>query len=192
MAVIKKFPKKPAKPPVKRKSMYEGVESAEPKDPMPHAGLYRFRVLNVEAGYNQGKNTTSHKVTLEIVAGLGGEELDSAEHSVGDTVLIPWVVDGAKSAPYNRQRVKAFTMNAAGYETDAEYNEFDPAGEFIDSTAGVSNDYSEAELTIIGRLVDCQVMRGKPTADGKDYFREYAWFVVPDEDQDVLNKVGSE
>jgi hypothetical protein len=170
----------------KPKSKYSGVKSIQPRDPMPVAGKYRFQVLEIEEGYNKGNDTTSHKVKLAIAAGA------NERHAIGDVVTAAWVTSG-KSATNNLRRVKAFTMAAGGFETDDEYDVFDPDGLFIDATAGSENDYSA--LTLVGRYVDCNVTRGNdvlskdtgvPTGD---YYREYAWSVVPEEEQDTTASV---
>jgi hypothetical protein len=180
------FTKKPAAgaKPAAKKSRYAGINAASPRDPIPEAGEYRLRVIDIQEGYNEGAGTTSYKPTFEIVA-------TSGPHKEGASVLIPWVVDGAKNAKANRERVKAFVMAAAGYEDEEEYNAFESDGEFIDSTAGAANDYSGV-ATLIGRLVDVEVRKGndvvkddKPTGD---YYREYAWVVVPEEEQDQAPK----
>jgi hypothetical protein len=179
-----------ARPPAKKKSRYGGIKAAAPKDPIPHMGTYRFRVAGIEEGYNEGKSTTSYKVSLELVL---LDDRAEKHHSVGDTVVIPWVVDGAKNAQTNRGRVKAFVINAGGFESEEEYDSFDADGEFIDATTGVENAFSA--YTLIGRLVDAEVKRGNDVIDSKtntptgDYYREYAWEVVDDEDQDQTPRV---
>lgn len=182
---------KPANAPAgKRRSKYGGVKANTPQDPMPFPGLYRFRVLECAEGQNPGKGTDSFKTKLEIVAFEGPEVIDA----VGDEVFVGWVTSG-KGGPSGLGRVKAFVIGTAGYDDEAEYDEFDPDGEFIDACVGSRNDYSEAGLTIIGRLVDCEVTRGNPVIDSKtnevktgrdgkpDFYREYAWAPVEDDGQ---------
>ena len=183
MAFGDKFKRAPAKSAPatggKRRSKYGGVKANEPRDPMPHIGLYRFRVLACEEGHNPGKGADSFKTHLEIV---DLDEVAAKNHEKGDTVFMPQRVGGNGSAS-GLARVKSFVMGAAGYDDEDEYDAFDPSGEFIDAQVGNRNDYSEAGLTIIGRLVDCEVTRGNATADGADYYREYAWAPVEDEGQ---------
>jgi hypothetical protein len=181
------FSKKPtpgAKP-AKKKSRYAGVKAAAPRDPMPHVGEYRFRVLECEEGYNQGTDRHSFKAKCEIVM---VDDVGEKSHAAGDVVQFMQLISG-KSATAGLPRVKAFVMASAGYEDEDEFDAFDPDGEFIDATTGTANGYSEAELTIVGRLVDCKVTRGNALADGTDYYREYAWSVVPEEEQDAVGKV---
>ncbi len=173
-------------PPAKKKSRYAGIPSAAPRDPMPHVGEYRLRVIGNTAGHNEGTGTDSYKSSLEIV---GLDEKAAENHAEGDQVIVVQLTSG-KAAKAGLPRVKAYVMAAAGYETDEEYDAFDPEGEFIDSTEGQANQYSAADLTIVGRLVDCKVTRGKNTPDGDDYYREFHWSVVPEDEQDAVGKVG--
>jgi hypothetical protein len=74
-------------------------------------------------------------------------------------------------------------MSAAGFESEASFDVFDPEGGFIEACVGAANTYSEQGMTIVGRLVDCEVRRGNTTPDGADYYREFSWAVVPDDQQ---------
>ena len=179
---------KPA-PKGKAKEKRFAGEFEEPREKMPHAGEYRFCVDRIEEGYNEEKDTKSFKAYLRIVD-LDGDEA-RANHKVGEIVMIPWVVEGSKSAKRNRGRVKAFVARAAGYDANEEYVEFDPDGDFIESLTGEANAYSEAELTIVGRFVDCEVMKGNDVVDKEtgektgDYYREYKWTAFDEEQQEV-------
>lgn len=176
MTAIGKF-NKPAggtRAPAKKKSRYAGIKASTPRDSMPHIGEYILRVINIEEGHNPGKGTDSHKKSLEIV------ELDETaekNHTAGDHVMVVDLISG-KGGPTGLGRVKAFTMAAAGFESEEEYDAFDPDGEFIDSTC-----VEGGPLT--GRLVACKVTRGNPTPDGNDYYRVYAWATVDEESQEV-------
>jgi hypothetical protein len=160
--------------PQKKKSRYAGIQAAQPKDPMPHAGEYRFKVLGCEEGHNPGKGTDSFKAKLEIVALDDG----NTHHRVGDTVVFIQLLTG-KAGPAGLARTKSFVMAAAGFDDEAAYDAFDPDGEFIDAQTGAQNEYAARGELIAGSLVDCKVIRGNPTPDGVDYYREFAWFVVP-------------
>jgi hypothetical protein len=164
--------------PAKKKSRYAGIQAAQPRDPMPHAGAYRFKVLECSEGNNPGKGTDSFKAKLEIVAIYD----DVSEHRVGQTVAFIQLLSG-KGGPAGLARTKAFVMGAAGYDDEAEYDAFDPDGEFIDACTGAQNQYATDGYTIVGRLVDCQVLRGNATADGTDYYRDFAWCPVPEAEQ---------
>lgn len=170
----------------KKKSRYAGIQAAQPKDPMPHVGVYRFRVLECTEGHNPGKGTDSFKATLEIV----DLEESNTHHSAGQRVVFIQLLSG-KGGPAGLARSKSFVMAAAGFEDEAEFDAFDPNGEFIDACVGASNAYSERGDTIIGRLVDGEVLRGNTTPDGLDYYREFAWGVVPEDQQDAVAAAGT-
>lgn len=157
-----------------KKSKYAGVSAAAPRDPMPEVGEYRFEILNVEAGFNPGKGQESFKISLRV-AGLDDE---AAKHHAEDDRLFVVFVTSGSGAQAGLSRVKAFVMAAAGYDDEAEYDAFDPDGEFIDACEGGEH--------LPGRFVDARVTRGKD--DGKGgYYREYAWGVVgPDEGQERI------
>ena len=171
-----------------KKSRYAGIAAAAPRDPMAHVGTYRFRVLTCEEGHNPGKGTDSFKSTHEIV---DLDEEAAKHHKIGDVVFFTQRI-GGNGASSGLARVKAFIMSAAGFEDEAEYDAFDPAGEYIDACTGTANEYSDKGI-VIGRVVDCMVSRGNATADGQDYYREYAWAVVEDSDdaQDTVFKAGT-
>ena len=169
---IGQFSKKPAanaaSKPVK-KSRYAGVKAMAPRDPMPTAGEYRFVVLACEEGYNPGTGNESFKATLQV------EESEGLEaNKAGDSCVFIQLVSGG-SGQFGLARVKSFVMAAAGYEDEAEYDAYDPEGEFIDACTGKANAYSERGESIVGRKVLCRVTKGKPTPDGLDYYREFEW-----------------
>ena len=62
-------------------------------------------------------------------------------------------------------------------------------GEFLEAVTGEANEYSTDGQPLIGRLVDCQVTRGNARDDG-DYYREFAWAVVADEDGQEVPRCG--
>lgn len=163
-----------ARPPAKKKSRYAGIKAAQPRDGMPHVGEYIFRVGLIEEGHNPGKGSDSHKKTLTI-ADL--DDTGREHHTEGDNVMVVDIING-KGGPSGLGRVKAFTMAAAGYEDEDEFDAFDPDGEFIDASCAEGGPLTD-------RLVACKVTRGNTTADGNDYYRVYAWSVVPEENQDV-------
>lgn len=159
-----------------RKSRYADVKASAPRDPMLNVGKYRLRVVSCEEGSNPGTGAESFKSHVEIVEIFDGGE----GHSVGDVCFLCQSISG-KGAQAGLGRVKAYAMAAAGFE-EAEFDEMDPDGKFIDACVGDDNEFSDQ--TITGRLVDVQVMRGRDRDDG-DWYREYAWGIVPDDEQDA-------
>lgn len=155
------------------------MKASAPRDPIPEVGAYRFRILAIEEGYNQGNGCSSAKTTLEIVA------QDGSPHEVGDTVFIPERISGNGSAA-GQSRFKAMVVAADGNESEDAYDEkYGDDGRHLDACLGESNEYSKDGQPLIGRLVDCEVRRGKTMQDSTDYFREYAWEVVPEDEQDA-------
>lgn len=150
-----------AKSPPARKSKWAGVKSSKPRDPIPHKGDYRFRLVRGEPG----RTGEWFKVILSIEDQAEGQ----TKHDLGDEVAILFrTIDDA-----GQSRCKAFFVAVAGFEDDAAYDEFDPDGAKIDAFFERGED---SELA--GRLVDCSVRRGKDTPDGSDYYREFEWAPV--------------
>jgi hypothetical protein len=164
--------KKPAAP---KKSRYAGIQAAAPRDPIPQPGAYRLRVLECEETSNP-RTGDWFRTTFEVV------DTEVAEHPIGSRVAMINQVSGSGAAS-GLARVKSFVMSAAGFEDESEYDTFDPEGGFIDSLVGAANEYSKEGHTIINRLVDCLVSRGNATKDGSDFYRNFTFAVVPDEEQ---------
>jgi hypothetical protein len=160
-----------------KKSRYAGIEAATPRDPMPHVGTYRFAVVGCVEGLNPGNGNESFKATLQV---LDADDEGFKSHNAGDTVTVVFLLTG-KGGTAGLGRTKSFVMAAAGFEDESAFDAFDDTGEFIDSVTGTVNAFSEAGHTIVGRVVDCKVTRGNATPDG-DYYREYAWAVVADDE----------
>jgi hypothetical protein len=140
---------------------------------MLEIGDYRIRIVSNEEGFNPGTQNSSYKGHWQIEdirSGGGG-------HEIGDSVVMVQSITAT-----GMSQIKAYVRHAAGYETEAEYDEFDPDGEFIDATTGEANEYSDRGETIDGRLVDVKVTRGKTRDDG-DWYRNYAYTVVPEDEQ---------
>jgi hypothetical protein len=178
-----------ARPAPERVSKYaDAGEPGDMRDPLPVPGDYRVRVLECEDNPSpKNKSISWFKAKLEILA-LEGPEAEQA-HRIGDVVGFLQQTAG-NGADQGVPRVVAFVRNAAGYETYEEYKAFDPKGYFVDTVGGIASEYSERGETIVGRIVDTRVTRGRPTKDGNDYYREHAWSVVSDDEQDEVGKVG--
>lgn len=164
-------PARPAAATPARRSKYAGIQAAQPRDPMPAEGMYRFRVLSVDEGHNPKTGNDSFKTRLEII------ELDehaAQHHREGDVVFMGWITSG-KGGASGLSRVKSFVMAAAGYTDESAYDAYDPDGGFIEACLGAANEYAERGETILGAEVLCRVTRGNPTPDGADYYRECDW-----------------
>lgn len=172
-----------------RISKFGGHEEQEDRDPMPVPGSYIFRVLSFEDNPSPKNKTISWaRARLEIVELEGPQAVEA--HKVGDVVAMIQQSSG-NGAEQGLPRIVSFCRNAAGYETPDEFKAYDPYGYFIDAQCGIVNEYSQRGESIIGRLVVGHVTRGRDTKDGLDYYRNYAWEVVPDDQQDQVGKVGA-
>lgn len=159
------------------KSRWAGVK-ARSQDPMPHPGMYRFRVLEAVEGYNPGTGNQSEKFKLEIVTIYEqAQEIHSAGEVVGAIFM---------GTPAGMGEAKTMILNAAGFEDEASFDAYDNdgSGEAIAAALGNANAFSENGFTIIGRLFDCQVMRGKDTPDKTDFYRVYHAAPVGEDEQD--------
>jgi hypothetical protein len=178
-------PKPVAKPKPKPKK-FGAATDAVPRDPMLTARPepYRVRHLGFEELIHPQFKTISWRSSVENT-------------ETGETAITLHMNTTAGVAEYQRQ-----VMATAGYESAAEYNEFDPEGDFFETVIGEANAFAEMGLTIDRRLVDVVVKRGKPVLDKEtglpkidpltgepDYYRNYAWSVVPDDEQDEAAKV---
>lgn len=177
---------KPRPAPKAKPKKFGAATDATPRDPMLAARPepYRIRHLGAEELVHPQFKTVSWRITIENT-------------ETGEQHVTLHMNTTAGVAEYQRQ-----VMATAGYESAAEYNEFDPEGDFFETVIGEANAFAEAGLTIDRRLVDVVVKRGKPVMDKEtgqpkidpltgepDYYRNYAWTVVPDEEQDEAAKV---
>lgn len=165
----------PAAQPRRTASRFAGVKSSKPQTPQPPVGRYRFEI----AAFREGRSPVRY-VFIDLIV----REIfrDGTGVQVGDTVTcMQNIVSDAGVS-----RVKAAFVAGAGFDRDADYDEFDPNGDFIDFMFGHETAYcdlpDEERTTLIGRYVDADVRRGKDTPDG-DYFRDWDWKPVADEDQ---------
>lgn len=152
-----------------RKSRYAGIQAAGARDPYPNCGEYVLRVESMVESFNPGKGTDSVKVTFEVVESTGKEA-----QAPGDRVFVSERVSGPGS-PAGLSRLKSLVMAAAGFDDEAEFDDFDEDGEFIEACLGASNKYSKDDRLAPGRLVAVRVSRGRDLPDGSDFYRNYDW-----------------
>jgi hypothetical protein len=177
---------KPAAPKRAKPKTFGAPTDEKPKVPMltARAEPYRLRHIGAEELIHPEFKTKSWRFTVE-------------DTETGETSITLHMNTTAGIAEYQRQ-----VMATAGYSTAAEYSEFDSEGDFFETVIGEANAFAEMGLTLDRRLVDVLVSRGKPvlvkeTGQPKidpltgepDYYRNYRWSVVPDEDQDEAGKV---
>jgi len=183
-------PKPTAKPKPKPKK-FGAATDAQPKDPMLDAGAFRVRHLGGEELVHPVKKSLSWRVQFMTV---------SEEGEAGPFIAL-FMNTTAGIAEYQR-----YCVATAGYDNATEFNEFaqavmpdaelDEASDaFFTSVIGDANAFSEAGLTLEGRLVDVEVWMGKPVIDREtqqptgDHYRNYKWVPVPDEEQDTVGKL---
>lgn len=149
------------------KSKWIGVKPAQPRDPIIHAGEYRLRVVRSELG----RTKEYLKAVFEVIDQAPGQTL----HEKGDEVVVLFrMVDDA-----GQSRRMALFVAAAGYSDFSEFLEADKDG----SLSAVTDQFERGDDSpFTGRLVDVRVRRGKDKGDG-DYFREFEWMPVAEEDQ---------
>jgi hypothetical protein len=155
-------------------------------------GTYRLQITSCAEGWNPGKRRESYKVTARVVEAEG-------ETAVGATCTIVHFIN-----PAGLGELKRLVMHAAGFglslearatcanlrqsliEAEAAFDALDESfgggtqGSVIEASAGKAN----GAPSIVGRLVDCIVQRGKDVPNPQtgaptgDYFRVYTWGVV--------------
>jgi hypothetical protein len=174
-------PKPVAKPKPKPKKFGAATDAA-PRDPMLPEGEFRVRHIGAEELVHPVKKTLSWRVQFVCVS----------EEGESEPYIALFMNSTAGVAEFQR-----YVMAMAGYDNAAEYNEFDPEGDFFETVIGEANAFSDAGLTIERRVADVRVTYGKACIDKDtgqptgDHYRNYKWTVVPDEDdgQDEAAKV---
>jgi hypothetical protein len=169
------------------------VQQPQDREPKLDLGYYRVRFMGAVMGRNPNTFEETYKGYVEIVL---ADPASNPLCRVGEKRAVIHKLAG-KAAMRNSERAKAMLVATAGYDNWAEYNAFDPEGGFIDSVTGIVTANSQTyapHFSLVGRLVDVRVTRGNdimtvpkdgtaPQPTG-DYWREYAWAVVPENEQE--------
>lgn len=178
------------------RSRYAGVSCADTRDPMLSPGTYRVRIVGCENGYNRAKGTESYKVKMVVLQAAAGAHSSTGSSAVAVFTCTPAGVVETKRAIMHaagfgltlaqRELPSAREALLAG---EAEFDRLDEQcggqGSIIEASAGAAN----GAPSVAGRIVDVVVSRGNPCVDKKtgaptgDYYRAYAWGVVPDAEQ---------
>jgi hypothetical protein len=195
-AAAAKKPMPVAKPKPKPRK-FGAPSEHQPRDPMLDAGFSgKVRHIGAEELLHPVYKSLSWRVQFLV---FGEEE--------NGTRIALYMNTTAGVAEYQR-----YCVAMAGYQTAAEFTEFalsvmpdadaEEAGDaFFSSVIGDANPFSEAGYTIERRLAHVVVTRGKPVIDKEtgqpklgpdgepDYYRNYKWTVVPDEEQDEAGRL---
>jgi hypothetical protein len=157
---------------------YAGLKAAGGnRTPMPVEGSYVFRFVRAVEELGKKSRNYNYQIFLQIVEILAG----GVSHKVGDVVKFLQVTSGG-GALIGGGKVKAAIMAFAGFTSETEYDAFDPEGKFMEACIGASNSFKADAASMVGRLARGLVTRGSDDGNG-DWYREYAWNVVPEEEQ---------
>ncbi len=170
-----------AAPPQRRRaaSKYAGLRSGGDRAALLPLGTHLVKWLHGEESNIVGKDPY-FSTQLECA---WSDNAEFTPGSVGGTTQCV----STKAISAGGPRVKAQIMAFAGFETDADYDAFDPEGEFIQACGGESgmcypNGDAIPANPLEGSYAWVQVSRGKNTADGTDFFRNLQWSVATPED----------
>lgn len=160
------------------KSRWGAGRPKDQREPIVHVGVYRMRVEAMLDQRNPGTGKESVKVQCSVI---GLDETGALHHKADDTVAMLFM-----KTPAGIDELKRFCCAAAGYDDfDAYEAGCDPELSFplLDASLGLRTELPEG-WTLIGRLFDVAVTRGKDREDG-DYYRNFTFAAVADEEQDV-------
>lgn len=167
-----------------RRGRFAGTKAADNRYPLPQVGSYRAVILETRQTTNPKTGEWYH-VDFEIV------DSNNPAHPVGSKVSYLQGFSG-KSMTVGMPKIKRFVMAAVGTEDEGAYDAMDPNGDLIDCTTGVAIE-GFPQNPLAGRLVDFDVAEAKRTQDGSDFFRDFSFYVVPEEEQTVrLDAAGAE
>lgn len=178
-----------APPAVAGANKYSGVKAAAGRHPQPQPGRYLFKVLKTYETTNPGKARQTYHADLEVVESMPAN--GQLMNPPGSTVGFLQVVNGS-SATMGPPRVKAFVMAATGFETEEDYDQMDPLGNFINATAGARGGTYPDGSPIVdnplgGVYVACEVAAGNPVVkNGQptgEYYMQYSWAPAQAPDQ---------
>lgn len=172
---------KGSKKPAKRESRWAGVE---PRDASEHpdaleVGFYRCRCISNEERYSEKSSADYWHAGVEVVF---ADDKNNCGTEVGTECNMIFATSG-KGGRFGMQDIKAYVVALAGYGDFEAYAKYDSDGEMIDALIGHDNSFSEAAESMIGRLIDIEVKRGRDDDKGS-FFRNYVFYAVEDSDQD--------
>jgi len=170
-----------------QRSRYGGIQCPQNRDDMISEGEYRARVVSMVPGKSPKTYKEYTKVTVHIESAAEG----SATPADTDAIMLFFVT------PAGLTELRKLAVHAAGYGPtlaqinagstgdlfaegwqaleDLEAKRSGYSGAILDATEGQKN----GSPSLVGRLVDIRVARGKSTPSG-DYFRNLTFGSVPD------------
>lgn len=157
------------------KSLWDGLTGNKAQTPQLEAkAVYRVRLVDGHLSENEGTGNETAHFDWEIV----DADEDGLKHfSPGDQAKMLFVVNG-KSKRSSFNRIFSMFTALAGFEDVEEFRGFDPTGA---SYNVIMHDANGIDLR--GRVVDVQVTRGNLTKSGDDYYREYSFAPVADDEE---------
>ena len=172
----KRTTKAPA-PARRRVSRYKGIEAGEARVPLLPAGDYLLEVASHE---EKQKHTGAKTWAICTFLVIDSDGLEAAKP--GEQGAASFCVDTAPGL----KEFKRYAIAMSGHETEDEYDDFDPEGEFMDALFGEQNDMSSQAKAAIGTRVAVSITRGRDVTDDHgqstgDYYREYRWDVAGDQ-----------
>lgn len=170
-----KAPAKPAKPRVSSfaQAVSEAGDSSDKTPLFPEPGTYLvpFKGLSIKP-QNDGSTHEWMQATFE----LDGEEVAQL-----------FCISGT-SRKRSAERVKQLCMALVGVPTVADFNAFDPHGEFVDCLLGFAESFEgtvgDEKVTItpseyVGTTIEVIIRKGNDTKDG-DWYREPTFKPAPE------------
>lgn len=151
-----------------------GTQAADNKFPLPQVGSYRLRVVETYVTSNPRSGGWFH-ADFEVV-----DTSNHEAHPIGSKVSYLQGFTG-KSEAVGKPKIKRFCMVAVGCEEQAEYDAWDPQEDLPNAACGEANAFGEQPLA--GRILDAEVARGKDKPGGTDWFRDWSFLIVQDQDE---------
>lgn len=171
----------PAYAPPPAGNRWAGVQMNNGRDGMPNVGDYILRLLSsLEVPSPKERGVSGAKVTVEVIAAQGEGATPVSSHS------FLYFRTAGEGATQGMNRYKAMIAALCGFASDAEYDAFDPHGQFLDATLGHQNARTEEARTLIGAACYCRITLGNPIIDKKTqqptggHYNEMSWTPADD------------
>ena len=178
------------------RSKYSGITCADTRDPMLGLGTYQVRILDIVEGQPfPGKKLDCVKIKLQVTDSEG-ETPGGSLATVVCMATVPGLADlkrfvsyAAGFGPTLGQQADHPDVRKLRLEGEAAFDELEKehggSGSIIEASLGKAN----GAPSVVGRLLDVVVSRGKDTINPQtgaptgDFYRSYRCGVVPEEHQ---------